>query len=222
MRRYLTVSYVCLSCNNHRLLLSRSARNKRHQRIWLCCRHYCTITTVRTLSKDHSINSRFHTAPPHNYSTYSHSTNSSASDQSAMLISPATTVHSDDNELLNHNSSSASSTNDEPCAKRRATHSSTTDKEPPTTPEHDASPGDESSRYRQRRARNNEAARKCRANRRLLVEQRQKRADELATENERLKQQVAMLKLELARLHEHAKQRTTHTGSLAHTPDDSS
>jgi len=90
----------------------------------------------------------------------------STSDQSANLISPAST---------------------EPDAKRPRHHASTS---PADTSASSAGQPDQSSRYWQRRRKNNEAAKKCRANRKSLVENRQRRSDALEVENAALRDQV--------------------------------
>lgn len=62
-------------------------------------------------------------------------------------------------------------------------------------------------RYLERRKRNNEAAKRCRANRRALFEYRFKRSQELELENADLKNQISKLRMELSSLQDLIKAR---------------
>ncbi|KAK6734043.1 hypothetical protein RB195_017674 [Necator americanus] len=59
------------------------------------------------------------------------------------------------------------------------------------------SSGDKKEQYMDRRRRNNEAAKRCRANRRAVFEYRSRRVQLLETENDQLKEEIAKLKREV-------------------------
>uniref|UniRef100_A0A7E4VNU2 BZIP domain-containing protein n=1 Tax=Panagrellus redivivus TaxID=6233 RepID=A0A7E4VNU2_PANRE len=71
------------------------------------------------------------------------------------------------------------------------------DEKPAST---DKKKGPDLERYRDRRRRNNEAAKRCRANRRAAYEFRSKRSQYLETENEKLRAEAIQLNKELERL----------------------
>ncbi|KRX87088.1 Nuclear factor interleukin-3-regulated protein, partial [Trichinella pseudospiralis] len=111
------------------------------------------------------------------------------------------------------------------CRQRRSTEvstacSSSVDSLSPTSldpvtvasPFSQCSTDDGTERYLERRRRNNEAAKRCRANRRALFEARYRRVKELERENSRIREEARQLGRELTELRERLGQRQRQTG----------